>query len=415
MTNDEEAAVEALAYRDGTSLAARRASFVCSSASLSLRRQALNRDFHEPASLREATSAQRSSSQRAAASSARARSRSARADACSYSDRQSRGWRTGSADAAGLNGSVGGQTAEQEGGVREVTLRIVGVSILVVLTLALPTATGVAGEVRIAAWNLEHLNATGSEGCLPRTAADYRAIARQVTELDADVVAFQEVENEAAAWRVFPDSYWNVEMSSRLPMARPRKCRDRPEARLRHLATGFAIRRGIAYRRNDDLKALGGGDAIQRWGTDITVTADGGQLRLLSVHLRSGCWGAKQDRDTKRATTCAVLRAQMRHLKAWSDARRVEGTAFVILGDFNRRLTLPDDWAWRLLAPPSAPLRLVTGGAARCDPRFPAFIDHLVAGGGAETMLVPGSFHEVARSGPHPDHCAVTADFRVGR
>ena len=77
-----------LACKEGTSLAARRASFVSSTASLNLRRQAVNRDFHEPASLREATSAQRSSSARASAVSARARSRS-------HCDRQSRGARSG--------------------------------------------------------------------------------------------------------------------------------------------------------------------------------------------------------------------------------------------------------------------------------------------------------------------------------
>ena len=84
-----------LACKEGTSLAARRASFVSSTASLNLRRQALNRDFHEPASLREATSAQRSSSARASAASARARSRSALARSRSYSERKSRGVRSG--------------------------------------------------------------------------------------------------------------------------------------------------------------------------------------------------------------------------------------------------------------------------------------------------------------------------------
>ena len=82
------------ACKEGTSLAARRASFVSSTASLNLRRQALNRDFHEPASLREATSAQRSSSQRACAACARARSSSARACSRSYSERHSRGGRS---------------------------------------------------------------------------------------------------------------------------------------------------------------------------------------------------------------------------------------------------------------------------------------------------------------------------------
>ncbi len=86
---------------------------------------------------------------------------------------------------------------------------------------------------------------------------------------------------------------------------------------------------------------------------------------------------------------------------------------FVILGDFYRRLDVPGDWAWRLLSPPR---RLLTRGVPfRCDPRFPPFIDHLVAGGGAEAMLVEGSFREVSRQEPDPDHCAIRVGFWVER
>ena len=284
------------------------------------------------------------------------------------------------------------------------------------VALALPAVAGNAGELRIAAWNLEHLDDTDGKGCIPRTNTDYDAIARQVAASGADIVALQEVENEAAARRVFPAADWNVAVSSRPLMGRGRACRDRPEARLGHLATGFAVRRGIAWHRNDDLAALGRSGSFQRWGTDITVTVDGRELRLLSVHLKSGCWGARQDRDGRRAKGCAVLRAQVGILKSWADARRAEGTAFVILGDFNRRLAIPGDWAWRLLSPPSAPLHLATAGfASRCDPRFKELIDHLVVGGGAETMVVPGSLRERPRHGPHPDHCAVSASFEVAR
>ena len=298
--------------------------------------------------------------------------------------------------------------------IEKMMMRMVAYAALACLMLAAPAVH--AGDLRIAAWNLEHLDDTDGEGCLGRTGADYAAVARQAAALNADIVALQEVENEAAARRVFPASRWDVTIWSRPPMKRPRRCWDRREARLGHLATGFAIRRGISWRRNGDVKALGTGGAFQRWGTDITVTMVGRDLRLLSVHLISGCWGAGQDRDRKRKKTCAVLRDQMRHLKAWADARRADGTAFVVLGDFNRSLALPGDWAWRLLAPPSAPLRLLTEGVAfRCDPRFPAFIDHMVVGGGAEAMLMPGWFREVPRRGPHPDHCAMSAEFRVGR
>ena len=271
-----------------------------------------------------------------------------------------------------------------------------------------------AVELRIAAWNLEHLDDTDGDGCVGRTQTDYDAMARQAAALGADVVAFQEVENEAAARRIFPASTWDLAMSSRPQSHAPRRCWDRPHAAIGHLGTGFALRRGVDWRRNADLSALGEGRPFQRWGTDITVTADGRDLRLLSLHLRSGCWGAAQDVDGRRDDTCAFLRRQMARVKAWADARRSEGTAFVILGDFNRRLALAGDWAWRMLSPPSAPLRLATAAiSTRCDPRYSSLIDHLVAGGGAGHMLVPGSVREAPRRGPHPDHCAISAVFEL--
>ncbi len=295
-------------------------------------------------------------------------------------------------------------------------MRIARYSVLALLVLCLAPSAGLAGDLHIAAWNLEHLDDSDGEGCVGRNGADYAVLARQVEELEADIVAFQEVENAAAAHRVFRASEWHIEMSGRPPMQRSRACWGNPEARLGHLVTGFAIRRGVAYRRNGDLEVLDEADAFQRWGTDITILEGISELRLLSVHLKTGCWGRKQDRDNGRRETCATLRAQIGHLKTWADARRAEGMPFVILGDFNRRLALPDDWAWAALSPPPAPLVLLTGDVPfRCDSRYPAFIDHLVAGGGAEAMLVDGSFREWPRRGPHPDHCALSAVFRIGR
>ena len=267
-------------------------------------------------------------------------------------------------------------------------------------------------ELRIAAWNLEHLDDTGTDGCLPRGQADYDAIATQVEDFGLDIVAFQEVENEAAAHRVFPRSDWHVEISRRPERNSGLACRGRPGQRLGHLATGLAVRRGIDYRRNVDLDVLGAATAYQRWGTDITVTANGEEIRLLSVHLASGCWGMENDEDPRDERICTVLRGQINQLKAWADVRRGEGEAFVILGDFNRRLAVPGDWAWELLSPSYAPLHLPTGNlATQCDSRFTELIDHLVLGGGAADLLVPGSTNEWPREGEHPDHCAVSADF----
>ena len=284
---------------------------------------------------------------------------------------------------------------------------------IVLLTSARPD-DGPGPRLRISTWNLEHLNDSGAEGCVPRVQADYDAMAAQVQERALDIVAFQEVENRAAAHRVFPRSDWRVEMSSRPDTGPGPECRRQPGRRLGRLATGFAIRRGIDYRRNADLEVLGEVSPFERWGTDITVTEGGQNLRLLSVHLATGCWGERNDNDPRDERDCTVLRAQIDQLKTWADARRAEGSAFVILGDFNRRLAVRGDWAWQILSPSSAPLVLPASKlTTQCNPRFTELIDHLVLGGGAEALLVPGSIHEWPRQGEHPDHCAVSADFQL--
>lgn len=295
-----------------------------------------------------------------------------------------------------------------------IPLRLLLCLFAIVLSTSARPDDGPGPRLRIAAWNLEHLNDSGAEGCVPRVQADYDAMAAQVKERALDIVAFQEVENKAAAHRVFPRSDWRVEMSSRPDTGPGRECRRQPDQRLGRLATGFAIRRGIDYRRNADLDVLGEASPFERWGTGITVTKGGQILWLLSVHLTTGCWGEPNDRDPKDAEDCAVLRDQISRLKVWADARRAERSAFIILGDFNRRLAVPEDWAWQILSPSSAPLVLSTSElTTRCHPHFTAFIDHLVLGGGAEALRVPGSVREWPRRGEHPDHCAVSADFRL--
>jgi endonuclease/exonuclease/phosphatase family metal-dependent hydrolase len=270
-----------------------------------------------------------------------------------------------------------------------------------------------AVHLRIATWNLEHLNDTDDAGCVPRDEADYDAIADRIREIAPDVVAFQEVENAAAALRVFPESHWHVEVSSRPePAGDARQCWSRPGQYLEHQATGFAIRKRIAYQRNPDLYSLGDLSPTLRWGTDITVTFGGRQLRLLSVHLKSGCWSAEQDSDPNRTNTCATLSEQILELREWADDREDEGIAFGILGDFNRRFAVSDDRAWSELSPESSPLELLTADLeTQCDDRYEEFIDHIVLDADAAALLVPESTREWLRHDEHPDHCAVSADL----
>ena len=273
-----------------------------------------------------------------------------------------------------------------------------------------------ASHLRIATWNLEHLNDTNAAGCVPRDQTDYDAIADRIREIAPDVVAFQEVENAAAALRVFPAAHWHVEVSTRPePAGDARECWDLPGQYLEHQATGFAIRKEIAYQRNEDLGSLGGPASSQRWGTDITVTLGDRQLRLLSVHLKTGCWSAEQDSDPSRTETCATLSDQILEVRAWADRREGEGIAFGILGDFNRRFAVSDDRAWKELSPESSPLELLTADLeSKCDPKYEEFIDHIVLDADAAALLVPESTREWPRHDDHPDHCAVSADLTLG-
>ena len=287
------------------------------------------------------------------------------------------------------------------------------VSLLVAAWTAWTSPAG-ALELRVAAWNLEHLADTNGEGCVGRDDADYAALAQRIDALGADVIAFQEVENAIAAGRAFDSERWSVEVSGRASTGNGPPCSGRPSARLGHLATGIAVREGLEYTRNADVSALSAGSRYRRWGTDVTVTRGGEALRILSVHLKSGCWGAAQDDNASSQSSCATLREQMEAIVDWVQARREAGEAFVIAGDFNRRLAVPDDWAWTLLSEDSPGLSLVTQGRiSRCDARFPEYIDHLLYDTDAGVSMVLGTFEEGNRAADHPDHCAVLARIRA--
>src|SRR5690606_26142656 len=119
---------------------------------------------------------------------------------------------------------------------------------------------------------------------------------RHAAALGADVIAIQEVQNQAAAERVFDPAIYDVVMSSRPASTRSGACRGQPGQFIQNQAVGFAIRKGVSWRRNPDLSALGLGNPDLRWGVDITVTR-GKPLRLLAVHLKAGCNSGRAPSD----------------------------------------------------------------------------------------------------------------------
>ena len=267
--------------------------------------------------------------------------------------------------------------------------------------------------LRIATWNLEHLSANGDEGCISRTAEDFEIIKRSIDLQDFDVVAFQEVKDQTAAEMVFPTTDWNIEMSSRPHQKSTRECMEAPGRLIQHLGTGFAVKKGIEYDRNKDSRTLNLNNPFERWGTDISIRAKT-NLRLLNVHLTSGCWGSDQDKDDEKRSKCVNLKKQFDILSKWRDARIESEESFVILGDFNRRLAVPDDWGWNMLNTSNQSLQLLTSaGGSRCHPIYPEFIDHIIVGDLTQSLHVGDSFLEGPRVADHPDHCAVSAEFNL--
>ena len=214
-----------------------------------------------------------------------------------------------------------------------------------------------------------------------RNAADFDALARSAQALrqreGVDVVALQEVDGPEAARQVFRQG-WQLDCFVR--RAHPQK-------------VGFAIRDGIPYRCNGDLQALDI-DGGTRAGADVTLWPGTRQeVRLLAVHLKSGCFDGKLDR---RFEPCARLRQQVPVVEAWIDQRVREGVAFAVLGDFNRHLDRdarypagPDEaapfnlmQAWSDNDPPGAELLRATEGQPylRCDAddRHSRYIDDIL-------------------------------------
>lgn len=261
--------------------------------------------------------------------------------------------------------------------------------------------------LRIAAWNMEWLDDEDGAGFAARGPGDYELLRAHAERLDADVIAVQEVENEAALARVFDPSAYDFILTGRGGSQK----------------TGFVVRAGLEVTRHDDVRALNISGNV-RDGADITVTLGGVPLRLLGVHMKSGCFSPMEEGRPSAADDCAERLAQTAPLEAWIDARAAEGQAFAVLGDFNRRWDDPRDREWEELddgVPANADLsRPDEAFRPACDPRYTELIDHIVLGRLAAGWTVAGSFAEwtygdLRRSdGALPaDHCPISVDLRL--
>jgi len=307
--------------------------------------------------------------------------------------------------------------------------------------LCAPHAPAQQRSLRLATWNLEWLiapeefdrlaascsddPAAGETRVIPcdivaplerskrRTPADFAKLRDYARKLDADVIALQEVDGPEAARLVFPGYAF---------------CFTR---RVHVQNVGFAVRAGLPFHCSD-YPDLGLEGSRLRWGAELTLfPGTDSEMRLLAVHLKSGCHGEALSSDRP---ACAALAEQVPVLERWIDARARARVPFAVLGDFNRRFSAERrnarDRSGRLVAlwpeiddsdPPEADLTNATRNTriARCWPDDPYTvpIDHIVLSRSLAAALEPGSTRRITYNGADArhfklsDHCPVAVSL----
>lgn len=302
-------------------------------------------------------------------------------------------------------------------------------------------AASARNDIKIATWNLEWLltpeamrrltpSCTGEDAARPRgryipcevakelarTREDFAALAQYAATLDADVVALQEVDGEAAARLVFPNY---------------RFCMTRRNAVQN---TGFAIRPGIPFRCEADVVELSLRSTVRRGAHLVLYPGTNREVHLLSVHLKSGC--GRKDLDDTSDADCRILAEQVPHLERWIDTQARAGRRFAVLGDFNRNLLRDKPPAkntsggqramWPEIDdgdPPEADLVNAAEGEpfVNCSPQqaHTGYIDYVILSRTLGERRVPNSFERLTYSATDAarrklsDHCPVAVRVKL--
>ena len=304
-------------------------------------------------------------------------------------------------------------------------------------------ATWRGNALRLATWNLEWMltpaafaELRGScvpEGVTPSGTAryipcnvvselergpeDFATMAKYARQLDADVIALEEVDGARAAEQIFAGYHFCF------------------TARTHTQNVGFAIRPGVPYRCDADVIPLALGGRVRRGAQVVLFPSSVRELHLLAVHLKSGCSRGALDVGKE---SCALLGQQVPLLEGWIDSQARAGHRFAVLGDFNRDL-LKDGGPARNEAgvvrslwaeiddgdPPESDLRNAAAGEAfiNCSPSqsFQGFIDQIILSRSLGEQIVPDSFGRVTYSAADAarrklsDHCPVSVAITVAK
>lgn len=274
-----------------------------------------------------------------------------------------------------------------------------------------------ASALVIATWNVEHLADSMTQGCRPRDTTEIAKLQNYAQSLNADIVALQEVASADAVTQIFPEEQWQVYLSDR-PDSEPYTCRKSGFTSTQQ-KVAFAVRKGIDVINSQSASQFGLDLPGLRYGMELTVASSMGPMTLLNVHMKSGCFVDNYSRAKSEA--CQIFARQAPLLDAWVEQKEQQGMPYVVLGDFNHRLSAPYNHLTRQLLHNSdgsaSDLVNTTANVIGCHPWYPALIDHILVGNVNVGNVNAGTVHKKAQTHLFADmnvdtmlsdHCAVS-------
>jgi len=237
----------------------------------------------------------------------------------------------------------------------------------------------IAEPLTISSWNIEWLstNEAVNKFSDKREQADFDRIGTYFQSLNADVVAFQEVDDVNAMQRVAGDQYQILMSDRALPKNSNHQFKEMNQY------TGFAVRKGVTFTDYADFPLETTSNSKLRFASYIVIETETKPIHMLSVHLKAGCSGAyKSNRD------CSRLKEQAQQLNKWIKQRERNNEDYAILGDFNHNLAYSRDWMWEELTQYTDAQLATRKTRADCKVRsnrnnhrthqFRSIIDHIV-------------------------------------
>ncbi len=247
-----------------------------------------------------------------------------------------------------------------------------------------------AQSITLMSWNMQWLSIKPTSPIV-RSHADYQALQQLFMTYSPDILAFQEVDSIEALYRVINQQHYDIYLSDREKIPHDR-------FKTNNQYTGFAVKREIIVDNMTDLSQLSSPARATgitmpfknklRYGSIIRITINQQPVVLLNLHLKSGCFTAKQ-LSKQKSKACKTLAQQLKLIKQWVNTQHQLSQPFIIVGDFNHRIVDNDYFINTITKDPASMNQLSASINANCTVRvatkanryrtYRKLIDHLFA------------------------------------